>query len=224
MLKPLDFVINAGQKWAINVTRNIYATLGSNVIIQCSFLSAVALNPSNVRVFWKRSVNTYVFHANEKYVLEKYRGKTKLIGKKEEGNCSLMIQDIREEDSHIYLRVNVDGNEYSFANDFVNITLSGEHFHDVPVYIVNILLHNRSQIEVFSPFLSQKYDHYCCFSLTLTQTERQCMINFTHWRTLCTVANQQWTTIIICVSVAAPVALLAAFLAGGIFLRLKRKR
>lgn len=152
MVKPLDFVINAGQKWAINVMRNVYATLGSNVIIQCSFTSALALNTSNVRVFWKRSVNTYVFHANEKHVLEKYRGKTKLIGKKEEGNCSLMIQDVREEDSHIYLRVNVDGKEYSFANDFVNITLSGEHFRDVPVYIVNTCSLTEVKLKYFLHF------------------------------------------------------------------------
>lgn len=142
--------MNAGQKWAINVTRNIYATLGSNVTIRCSFSSPLDLNTANVKVFWKKNVSTYVFHANDTYVLEMYRGKTKLLGKKKQGNCSLMIQNIREEDHHIYLRVNVNGEEYSFKKDFVRITLSGKHFSDVPVYIVNVCSITEVNGSIFS--------------------------------------------------------------------------
>lgn len=136
--KPLDFVINAGQKWAINVTRNIYATLGSNVTIQCSFTSPSDLITSNVFVFWKNTVHTYVYHDNDTYVMEMYRGKTKLIGKKEDGNCSLMIQNIREEAHRIYVRVKINKDEYSFINDSVKITLLGKHFSDVSIFIAEV--------------------------------------------------------------------------------------
>lgn len=40
--------------------------------------------------------NAFVFHTNNTFVLEKYRGKSKLIGDKDKGNCSLMIPDIKE--------------------------------------------------------------------------------------------------------------------------------
>lgn len=135
----LGFVIHAGENWGINVTKHIYATLGSNVTIQCSFSFPSYLNTGKVRVYWKRTTDTFVYHANESRVLERYRGKTHLIGNKDQGNCSLMIQNIREEDRNIYLRISVNGTPFSFSKDPVSIFLSGEDFSRYHA----CLLHNR---------------------------------------------------------------------------------
>lgn len=180
MHKLLGFVIHAGEGWSINVTRHIYATLGSDVIIQCSFTFPSHLNPDNVKVYWRKpKEEEFVFHANDSKVLERYRGKTKLIGNKYQRNCSLMIQNIGEEDLQIYLRISVNGSQYSFKEHIVNITLSGEDFSDVSVYRMHVWLitkvhtfpnpADKSQIEVLPPFLSEKYEHYYYFSFTLTQ-------------------------------------------------------
>lgn len=108
------------------MTRDVPAPLGSDVIIHCSFASPSHLDTGKVSIYWKRTVKTYVFHANETNVLEMYRGKTKLVGRKERGDCSLMIQNFREDNLQIYLRVIVDGSPYSFVNDSVRIRLSGK--------------------------------------------------------------------------------------------------
>lgn len=138
MHKLLGFVIHAGEDWSINVTRHIYATLGSDVILQCSFTFPSKLNPDNVLVYWMKPKGKFVFHTNDSKVLERYRGKTKLIGNKDQGNCSLMIQNIEVEDQQIYLRISVNGLHYSFKQHFVNITLSGEDFSDVSVYTMHV--------------------------------------------------------------------------------------
>lgn len=144
-----------------------------------------------------------------------------------------MIQNIGEEDLQIYLTISVNGSQYSFKEHIVNITLSGEDFSDVSVYTMHVCLitkvhtfpnpADKSQIEVLPPFLSEKYEHYYYFSFTLTQN---CVIKFPHQLTfiLFTEASLEWTITIACVATLVPVTLLAIFLAGGLFLRLKRKR
>nr|XP_046255370.1 sialoadhesin-like isoform X1 [Scatophagus argus] len=126
-----------GKNWNISVERNINATLGSNVVIPCSFTYPPEHRTENVQVFWKKpekskidtedknDQNAFIFHKNDTFVLEKYKGKTKLIGNKDKGNCSLMIKDIQENEPNIYLRVIAKGDRYSFKKEFVSISVLG---------------------------------------------------------------------------------------------------
>lgn len=135
----LGLVLNTGQTWDINVTRSIRAAPGSNVTVPCSFTYPRQNNTKDVIVYWKKQqrsevatgdadLNAFVFHTNANFVLKKYRGKTKLIGNKNEGNCTLVIQDIRENEPRIYMRLIASGIPYSFYSKSVSITLSGENF------------------------------------------------------------------------------------------------
>lgn len=135
-------VLNTGEKWDINVTRYIRAKPGSDVIIPCSFTPN---NTKDAKVYWKKNQlsevktddnekNAFVFHTNDNFVLEKYRGKTKLIGNKDKGNCTLVIQDIREDEPFIYVRVIAGGDKNSFLRNSVRITLSGENFSNISLY------------------------------------------------------------------------------------------
>lgn len=124
---------------------NIPAERGSNVIVQCSFTYPTQYYTEDVKVYWKknqksevktddRDLNAFVFHTNDNFVLKKYRGKTKLIGNKDKGNCTLEIQDIRETEPFIYVRVIARGNQNSFQKNRVQITLSGENFSNISLY------------------------------------------------------------------------------------------
>lgn len=94
---------------------------------------------NRVEIFWKRwskekivtndrDKNQFIFHQNKSYIIEKYRERTKLIGKVKEGNCSLNIQNVTENEPKIYLRVNAAKDNYSFIQDYVSILVSGEDF------------------------------------------------------------------------------------------------
>ncbi|KAM8870071.1 uncharacterized protein AB9W97_017092 isoform 2-T2 [Spinachia spinachia] len=123
------------KSWNITVSRQINATLGSNVTIPCRFTAPPHISLKSVQVFWKKrerskfntfdnDQNAYIFHPNETFVLEKYRGRTRLIGDKGEGICSLKIFNITASDPNIYLRVIAKGDNYSFLLQFVSISVS----------------------------------------------------------------------------------------------------
>lgn len=127
-------ILNTGQSWDVNVTSSIFAPPGSNVTIPCVFTYPRQFYTNDVQVYWKRGErsefdlndqdkNAFVYHTNDTWVLKRYRGKTKIIGNKDKGNCSLMIQDVDQNDTNLYLRVIAKGNQYSFYGDSVSITL-----------------------------------------------------------------------------------------------------
>lgn len=127
----------ADTKWKINVERKITAQPGSTVTIQCNFSYPKEISTNNVTVFWKtvtsdqsncsngdKDRNAFVFNPNNHCVLEKYRGKTKLIGDPNKGNCSLQITDITDIEQAIYVRIDVQKDKYSFIKDLVRVSFS----------------------------------------------------------------------------------------------------
>ncbi|XP_031708461.1 uncharacterized protein LOC116386421 [Anarrhichthys ocellatus] len=141
-----------GQSWDVHVSGHINATLGSNVTIPCTFTIPPLYQTESVKVYWKKregsnfdsitnNKNPYVFHPNNTLVLEKYRGKTKLIGDESKGNCSLKINGIRHNEPNIYVRVIAKKEYFSFYDKFVSISVSGPGVSPIPpVPAVRILL------------------------------------------------------------------------------------
>ncbi|XP_063343433.1 uncharacterized protein LOC134637042 [Pelmatolapia mariae] len=129
----------ADKEWKINVKRKITAQPGSTVTIQCNFSYPKENDTNNVAVFWKMlSVNdksncskmdkdkkAFVFNPNNDCVLEEYRGKTKLIGDRNKGNCSLQIANIPHSMQDIYVRIDVQKDKYSFIKDSVSFSING---------------------------------------------------------------------------------------------------
>ncbi|CAI5662716.1 uncharacterized protein LOC100707044 isoform X2 [Oreochromis niloticus] len=125
-------------EWKINVERTITAQPGSTVTIHCNFSYPQEYHTNNVTVFWKMlSVKdptkcsnkdkhkwAFVFNTNNDCVLEKYRGKTKLIGDQNKGNCSLQITNITHIEQAIYVRIDVQKDKYSFDKDLVSVSFS----------------------------------------------------------------------------------------------------
>uniref|UniRef100_A0A3Q3KDY0 Immunoglobulin V-set domain-containing protein n=1 Tax=Monopterus albus TaxID=43700 RepID=A0A3Q3KDY0_MONAL len=125
--------------WNITVTRYINAQWGSEVTIPCVFTYPAKHHTENVQVYWKKpgrsnfvtgdkDVNSFVFHPNDTYVLEKYRRKTMLIGNKNNGNCSLRILNVTDNEPELYMRLIGKGEKYSFRKDFVSLFVYGKSF------------------------------------------------------------------------------------------------
>ncbi|XP_077951360.1 uncharacterized protein LOC120811137 isoform X2 [Gasterosteus aculeatus] len=143
LISLIDFTLilivasnSEGESWNIDVSRHINATLGSNVTIQCHFTVPTKHYTERMQVFWKKDekskFNTFdndkkafIFHPNETFVLEKYRGKTRLMGNKSAGNCSLKIFNVRDNVPNIYVRVIAKGDNYSFSQNSVSIAVTG---------------------------------------------------------------------------------------------------
>ncbi|KAM4580516.1 uncharacterized protein PAE49_005334 [Odontesthes bonariensis] len=125
-----------GQKWGITVERHITEQRGANLTILCHFTYPTAQHTKDVKVYWKtqgksecskndNDRSAFVFHPQDSCVVPKYRGKTKLIGDKLKGNCSLLITDIREGEPGIYVRISGLNDSYSFKQNPVSISLNG---------------------------------------------------------------------------------------------------
>lgn len=128
----------ADTEWKIKVERKITAQPGSTVTIQCNFSYPKEMTNNNVTVFWKMSSvddksncsdgetnrKAFVFNPNNDCVLKKYRGKTKLIGDPNKGNCSLQITNITDIEQAIYVRIDVQKDKYSFIKEPVNVSFS----------------------------------------------------------------------------------------------------
>lgn len=130
--------MNTGETWNISVAGNINTSLGSDVTIPCTFTYPPEQRTDNVEVYWKKlekskfnindkDKNAFIFHTNDTYVLDKYKGKTMLIGDKDKGNCSLKIMKIMERMQNIYVRVIGKNDNYSFNKNLVSISVIGKN-------------------------------------------------------------------------------------------------
>ncbi|XP_039475164.1 uncharacterized protein LOC116335460 isoform X2 [Oreochromis aureus] len=125
------------KEWKINVERTITAQPESTVTIHCNFSYPQEYHTNNVTVLWKMSSvkdqskckeandkRAFVFHPNNDCVHEEYRNKTKLVGDRNKGNCSLQITNIRHSVQKIYVRIYVEDEKYSFIKDLVSVSFS----------------------------------------------------------------------------------------------------
>ncbi|XP_018542967.1 uncharacterized protein LOC108890557 [Lates calcarifer] len=127
-----------GEAWNVIVSQPTSVKPYSNVTIQCSFTYPEKYHTENVEVYWKKrfqnsydnkqdeskSLNPFIFHTNSTFVLEKYRGRTMLIGNKTQGSCSLLILNITDNETDIYMRVKGKNEPFSFYNKSINISVS----------------------------------------------------------------------------------------------------
>ncbi|KAL7393853.1 hypothetical protein ABVT39_016938 [Epinephelus coioides] len=117
-----------GEGWSVNVINRTNETLGSDVTIPCTFTYPTKFHTKDVKVWWKMNVKSpieisdndqhaFIFHPDDSYVIERYRGRTELIGNKTAGNCTLQISNVTENVLNIYLRVSANQKQWSFHKE-----------------------------------------------------------------------------------------------------------
>ncbi|XP_041845189.1 uncharacterized protein LOC121642484 [Melanotaenia boesemani] len=124
------------KPWEVHVEKNISTRRGSPVTIDCKFEYPPEQKTNNVTIYWKtegssscsttsNDNNAFIFHPDETCVISQYKGKTKLIGDKTKGNCSLQIQKLMDTSLKIYLRVVGFNDCFSFREDPIYISENG---------------------------------------------------------------------------------------------------
>ncbi|XP_061572572.1 uncharacterized protein LOC133428892 [Cololabis saira] len=198
-----------GDDWSINVTRSFNVTKGSDVTVLCSFTYPSQYHTDDVQVYWKTrgqsecsrkdlDRNAFVFHPNDTCVLPKYRRKTKVIGDKAGGNCSLQIRNIMVNEPFMYVRVSGRGRDYSFKKDYISISvkaMSNTSVDDnlqlylaifIPVaaialiiFVTGIVIYTtRERSQTFSREESKFYVNFSKRSSNPSKSETSCETDF----------------------------------------------
>uniref|UniRef100_A0A3Q4GJ86 Ig-like domain-containing protein n=1 Tax=Neolamprologus brichardi TaxID=32507 RepID=A0A3Q4GJ86_NEOBR len=116
------------SSWAIDVPSSVKGLLGSCVVIPCSY------NYPNAKVqtftgIWTNDGNQVIYHPTESKMLEQYRRRTKLLGDISKSNCSLMIENLQQNDGgpfHFRIELGVSTAEYIKCSLVVFLVNTGE--------------------------------------------------------------------------------------------------
>ncbi|KAM9806694.1 myeloid cell surface antigen CD33-like isoform 1-T1 [Syngnathus typhle] len=124
-----------GETWGLQVNRNVTAVKGQSVTIPCTFSYPPNQHTGNLQLFWKlpekcrfntfdRDRHAFIYHPNSTFVVERYQGKTRLLGKKSEKSCTLRIQELMDSRLVIFFRIIAKNDNYSFYEQSVTIFAS----------------------------------------------------------------------------------------------------
>uniref|UniRef100_A0A3B4FM92 Sialic acid-binding Ig-like lectin 14 n=1 Tax=Pundamilia nyererei TaxID=303518 RepID=A0A3B4FM92_9CICH len=100
--------------------------LGSCVVIPCSY-NYPDIAAHTFTGIW-RIDDQVIYHPTESNTMEKYKGRTKLLGDLSKKNCSLMIENLQQSDGGpFFFRIELEGpNKFSYSNNKVSISMIGE--------------------------------------------------------------------------------------------------
>ncbi|XP_015224163.2 myelin-associated glycoprotein-like isoform X1 [Lepisosteus oculatus] len=116
--------------WSIETVSEIKSLVGSCVVLPCTFdyeghdVASFKMSGS-----WHTEAKDpeYIYHTDIKKIILSFHGRTKLVGKVGERNCSLEIDKVSVKDKGPYcFRIEITGvNSYSFMHDCVSIDPQG---------------------------------------------------------------------------------------------------
>uniref|UniRef100_A0A3Q0SXL8 Si:dkey-238d18.9 n=1 Tax=Amphilophus citrinellus TaxID=61819 RepID=A0A3Q0SXL8_AMPCI len=94
----------------------------SCVVIPCSFQHEE--DEPMTRGIWSKKIGGIVFHDGQSNVIDHFKGRTKMLGNLNEGNCSLKIDDIKPFDNGPFCFSAEKGHKtYTFNNSCVFIVM-----------------------------------------------------------------------------------------------------
>lgn len=122
--------------WKVKVEHEMEALVKSCVVLPCSFQYPGTVQPSaRTRGIWhnKDKWDDYVYYEDVTRILDNFKGRTKLVGRLGDLNCSLEIDDVKGHDNGPFcFRVELqtsDKNKYSFVENCVHVNIIGKHFY-----------------------------------------------------------------------------------------------
>ncbi|XP_039972944.1 myeloid cell surface antigen CD33-like isoform X2 [Xiphias gladius] len=90
------------EEWKATVVKSLDALVTSCVVVPCSFTHPKENLPSSrLRGIWHRSnnKNELIYYEDQTRVLENFRGRTRLLGKLGQNNCTLEMTEIKNHDN-----------------------------------------------------------------------------------------------------------------------------
>ncbi|XP_016137555.1 sialoadhesin-like [Sinocyclocheilus grahami] len=146
----LLFLILSGAlaaDWIVHVPMDpVYTPLGSSVVLQCTYDYPEESDQGILRKvlseMWclneSRCITPrYVYHSAGIFPEPSYQGRVKYLGQTGSKNCSLMISDVRSEDSGVYM--------FRFITDHLKAKLPGQKG-------VNLQVTNQTETRSASSF------------------------------------------------------------------------
>ncbi|XP_061094689.1 myelin-associated glycoprotein-like isoform X2 [Conger conger] len=111
--------------WTAEVPQTVSALNGSCVVIPCKFnYPDPERNLSDLTGIWQTSNQDHlIYHPDPSKVMEKFRGRTNLVGDLARKNCSLRINHLEEKDNGQFIfRIEIhDFDKYSYKDNVVSI-------------------------------------------------------------------------------------------------------
>ncbi|KAJ1212773.1 hypothetical protein NDU88_000418 [Pleurodeles waltl] len=122
--------------WAINVSRFLKATPGSNVTLPCNITHPLANYQGNITTMWKRDGASFFtcYHSQTKTTCPKGGGsRYELIGDPRAGDLSLKITNVTVEDSWAYqCRIELEKKDDAYENRIRTLLLVSEEEEEEP--------------------------------------------------------------------------------------------
>ncbi|XP_076594059.1 myelin-associated glycoprotein-like isoform X2 [Chaetodon auriga] len=126
------------EEWKASVVKNLETLVSSCVVVPCSFSHPKEQLPtSRLRGIWHRSDkrDERIYYEDSTQVLESFRGRTRLLGKLGQNNCTLEITEIKDHDNGPFcFRIELARTEtdtstvdkFSFVDDCVTLIMLPE--------------------------------------------------------------------------------------------------
>ncbi|XP_035289232.1 myelin-associated glycoprotein-like isoform X2 [Anguilla anguilla] len=120
-----SYVLNVhAASWTAEIPQTISALLGSCVVVPCKFnYPDPPKKPPEMTGIWHMTDYQPIYHPDSSKVMEKFRGRTNLIGDLARKNCSLRINHLKKKDNGPFIfRIEIrDFKMYSYTDNMVSI-------------------------------------------------------------------------------------------------------
>lgn len=155
------------EEWKATVVKSLDALVTSCVVVPCSFTHPKENLPSSrLRGIWHRSnnKNELIYYEDQTRVLENFRGRTRLLGKLGQNNCTLEMTEIKNHDNGPFcFRIELARTEtdtstkdkFSFVEDCVALNMLGKS----PTLWDFINLHPFSTLQRFASYFKSTFVH-----------------------------------------------------------------
>ncbi|KAM9723409.1 myelin-associated glycoprotein isoform 1-T2 [Menidia menidia] len=104
LMAAISSTLSTGE-WKASVVQNLEALVTSCVVVPCSFSHPDGiLSKSQLRGIWHVSDkrDNIVYHEDQTRILDKFKGRTKLLGRLDENNCTLELTEVKDHDTGPY--------------------------------------------------------------------------------------------------------------------------
>ncbi|XP_015224169.2 sialic acid-binding Ig-like lectin 14 isoform X1 [Lepisosteus oculatus] len=111
------------NEWTAETPFQLSALLGSCVVIPCNFkYPGSERSVSQMTGIWLTESYEYIYHPSGS-VIDRFRGRTALVGDLGQKNCSLKLDPVKQKDSgHYFFRIEIHGlDNYSYAKNKTSV-------------------------------------------------------------------------------------------------------